>query len=444
MHEPSDKLKVLFLCHNHPALFPGGTEAYAMELYEAMRDLEDVEPFFLARTGETAAAVDHPNRAGPYHAGTPFGLFESDDHQMSFRTERVHYDLFHQTLAEKGILTKQLHGFLLAEQPDIIHVQHTHYIGVDVLRAIRNTLPDVPIVYTLHEYLPICHRDGVMVRTVDERPCTHDSPRRCHECFPQHDPASFFLRKHFIQSQFRLVDRFLAPSDFLLEKYVEWGIPREKILKNELGRKAVEPIKPSEPRTSRNRLGYFGQINPYKGTTVLLEAMNTLASEASTRGPDPEHDPQLRMYGANLDKQTEEFQDKFGAALESAEGNVTFAGRYSEEELPKLMADIDWVVMPSIWWENCPRVIQEAFQYERPVICSGIGAMAEKVTDGVNGLHFRAGDAESLARTIERAVGSQELWGRLRAGIPEVRSISEEARSLLELYHELLRERVAV
>ena len=46
------------------------------------------------------------------------------------------------------------------------------------------------------------------------------------------------------------------------------------------------------------------------------------------------------------------------------------------------MASVDWVVVPSIWWENSPLVIQEAFGYGRPVICSDIGGMAEKVTDG--------------------------------------------------------------
>jgi hypothetical protein len=67
------------------------------------------------------------------------------------------------------------------------------------------------------------------------------------------------------------------------------------------------------------------------------------------------------------------------------------------------MGDVDWVVVPSVWWENSPLVIQEAFQRGRPVICSDIGGMAEKVADGVDGLHFRAGDPEALAATIARA-----------------------------------------
>jgi len=56
------------------------------------------------------------------------------------------------------------------------------------------------------------------------------------------------------------------------------------------------------------------------------------------------------------------------------------------------MAAVDWVVVPSIWWENSPLVIQEAFAHGRPVICSDIGGMAEKVAHEKNGLHFRAND----------------------------------------------------
>ena len=82
---------------------------------------------------------------------------------------------------------------------------------------------------------------------------------------------------------------------------------------------------------------------------------------------------------------------------------MTLAGKYAHDDLPRLMAEVDWVVVPSRWWENSPLVIQEAFLHQRPVICSDIGGMAEKVADGVDGLHFRAGDPRSLARVLERA-----------------------------------------
>ena len=99
-------------------------------------------------------------------------------------------------------------------------------------------------------------------------------------------------------------------------------------------------------------------------------------------------DIQLRLHGANLDQQTDEFQESFAELLERAEAQ-RHAGRLVQPaDLPLLMREVDWVVVPSRWWENSPLVIQEAFMQRRPVICSGIGGMAEKVTHGVNGLHF--------------------------------------------------------
>ena len=97
---------------------------------------------------------------------------------------------------------------------------------------------------------------------------------------------------------------------------------------------------------------------------------------------------------------------------------MTFVGRYAHADLPGVMANLDWIIVPSIWWENSPLVIQEAFHHGRPVICSDIGGWRRKSHDGVNGLHFRAGDPVSLAETIWEAVSTPGLWDTYE-GIPE-------------------------
>jgi glycosyltransferase involved in cell wall biosynthesis len=117
---------------------------------------------------------------------------------------------------------------------------------------------------------------------------------------------------------------------------------------------------------------------------------------------------------------------------------VTLVGRYEHAELPQLMAAIDWVVVPSIWWENSPLVIQEAFQHGRPVICSDIGGMAEKVTHGVTGLHFRIGDPTGLAATIREAVSSPGLWEQLSGAIPGVYRMEDHAAAVGAIYRALL------
>jgi glycosyltransferase involved in cell wall biosynthesis len=419
-------LKVLFVCHSHPAIRPGGAENYALELYEAMRAHEDFEPIFLARMGPPIS------RVASDHHGTALTAVNRDPNQSFLYTQLSDYDWLFGRSPDKEMLTGSFADFVLAHEPDVVHFQHTLFVGFDAIRVAKNILPEVPIVYTLHDLAPICHHKGHMVRTIGNELCEQSSPRRCHECFPRFSPETFFMRKRFIQSHLSLVDLFLAPSEFLLERYVDWGIPRAKIRFEEYGRLPVRTIGSDAKQRPRNRFGFFGKLTDMKGADVLLEAMATLGSD---------FEGQLWIHGASLDIQNPVFRQKLEASLEEAGDTVTFVGSYRQEQLATLMENIDWVVVPSIWWENSPLVIQEAFLHGRPVICSDIGGMAEKVTDGVNGLHFRRGDPDQLAKVMRRAAGTPGLWEQLRAGVPDIYRMEDHVAALDGIYRSLLAKR---
>jgi glycosyltransferase involved in cell wall biosynthesis len=104
------------------------------------------------------------------------------------------------------------------------------------------------------------------------------------------------------------------------------------------------------------------------------------------------------------------------------------------------MENIDWVVVPSLWWETGPLVVNEAFQHGRPVICSDVGGMIEKVEDGVNGLYFRRGDAHDLARILTNAASDHQLWEQLHTHIPPVYSMDDHIDTLSGVYEDLLQE----
>jgi glycosyltransferase involved in cell wall biosynthesis len=422
--------RVLQICHNHPQVRPGGAEVYAHELHRHLRDDDRWEPTFLARSGPPQSLDGAP------HDGARIGPVEGTDDEYLLYPEGYDFDWMFGTMRRsKGLYTEDLRRLLLTLRPEVVHFQHTLFIGYDALRETRRTLPDVPIVYTLHEFLPICHNKGQMVRTTDRSLCTEASPRRCGECFPDLAPDEFLLRKRFIQAQLDLVDLFVAPSETLRERFVEWGIPRERILLEDYGRVPSPPLGEVSRPAPHETLGIFGQLNPYKGIDVLLRAMRSMGEEA----------PQLRVHGANLDLQEHSFRDEISALIADAGDKVTSLGPYPPQRAGEMMAAVDWVVVPSIWWENSPLVIQEAFNRGRPVICSDVGGMAEKVTDGVNGLWFKVGDADSLAATIRRAVATPGLWEQLRAGIPPVHTMAEHAGVLTDAYESLLeRRRTAV
>jgi glycosyltransferase involved in cell wall biosynthesis len=422
------KTKVLYVLHNHPALHPGGAEAYALELYETLRESDEFEPLLVARIG--------PNVASPRgsHPGAPFSTVGDDPNQYFLFTSTDRFDFFTMTYQHKELYTQYFAEFLRAHRPDIVHFQHTLFMGYDMISTVRRVLPGAPIFYTLHEFLAICHRDGQLLRTTGEL-CKEASPRRCNECFPAIAPQEFFLRERFIKSYLDQVDMFLAPSRFLLERYVDWGIPRDRIRFEDYGRIREHQIVPEQTRRdgARNRIGFFGQLNYFKGVDVLIKAMAILG--------EGDVDAHLWLHGANLELQPQGFQEQLTELLDEVKAgpdNVTLAGKYDHADLPRLMAEIDWVIVPSRWWENSPLVIQEAFLHGRPVICSDIGGMAEKVADGVNGLHFRVGDARSLARVFERAVTTPGLWDALRAGAPEVYDMHDHVASLSRMYDEQL------
>jgi glycosyltransferase involved in cell wall biosynthesis len=421
--------KVLYVVHTHPAIRPGGAESYALQLYDGMQSSEEFEPIVLARSGP-------PQTTAYDHARSPVTLVGDDPGQFLFETDAGDYEWFFSAYSNKAPLTRHYRDFLLAHKPGVVHFQHTLHLGLDMLRVTRNVLPNAAILFTLHEYLAICARDGQMLRTVEDQLCLEQSPRRCHECFPHIPTGDFFLRKRFAQAHFENVDLFISPSQFLRQRYLDWGMPPEKIIWEENGMLLPgEPLPGRDSDRKRSRLAFFGNFSHYKGVTVLLKAMRQLAEE------DP--DIKLWVHGANLELQSEDFQNDVNQLLTETADNVTFAGRYNPEELPALMADVDYVVLPSIWWENAPRVIQEAFAYGRPVICSGIGGMAEKVTDGVNGFRFRVGDPVSLADVIRRAV-EPGVWERLQQNLPPLHTMERHVDNLTRYYNDMIDRRAVL
>jgi glycosyltransferase involved in cell wall biosynthesis len=406
---------------------PGGAETYGLELYESMRHSKQWRPLLLARTGPPIASFGRP------HEGTLLSPVGRDPDQYFLHTEVEEYDWFLSSSRNKETYTRFYRDFLEAIRPDVVHFQHTLFLGYDILRETRATLPDAALVYTLHEYVPICHQNGQMMRRDGER-CLEASPRRCHECFPDLSPQSFFMRERFIKSHLDVVDRFVSPSKFLIERYVDWGLARERIVWEPNGRPELRTCSDDEGATAtrrRDRVGYFGQFTAFKGADVLMRAVEHLK----------EPKPHVFLHGANLEHSPPEFQDEFRSLLEVASDHVTLMGRYRPSDLSRLMNAIDWVVVPSVWWENAPLVIQEAFAHGRPVIASDIGGMAEMVTDNVDGLHFRAGDARHLGEVISHAVNTPGLWQRLHDGIAPVHSIEDHAGRLSALYDEILSDR---
>lgn len=160
---------------------------------------------------------------------------------------------------------------------------------------------------------------------------------------------------------------------------------------------------------------------------ILLEALDYLDKSRLKH-------LRLHIHGSGIENQPEIFQKKIKTYFKKYKENIIFFGNYEIEELPDFMENVDWVIVPSSWWENSPLVIQEAFKFGRPIIVSNIGGMAEKVIDGKNGLHFKVRNPRSLAEKLTQAISDIELYDKLYDGISEPLTIEESIWEHLGVY----------
>lgn len=414
-------MRVLVIAHGHPSLVKGGGEFAAYQLFCELRE-RGVDAYLMAATREDALQ----------HGGTPFSMLRP--HEILFHGQMQ--DFFNLSPASLRVVWHDFRQLLAQLQPDAIHFHHILHLGTQFIREAaryraRAGKP-VRLVFTLHEYLPICANDGQMVMFNNDELCTEASPTRCAYCLKQRpprprSPEELFLRDRLIRAAFSLIDDFIAPSRFLCETYQRWGLERPiSIIDN--GLPPMQPLapRPLQPGQLRTRFAYLGQINRYKGLQILLEAIGFLDLPLREQ-------VHIDIHGCGLAEQDERLQEQIETLRQRYPSQLHLHGSYDRDELSRLLSEIDTLVLPSIWWENSPLVLQEAKGLGRPVICSDIGGMKEKVRDGVDGLPFSRGSPASLARAIERAA-DPDTWERLRAGIQPPDSIQTTAEQVLTLY----------
>ena len=415
-------MRVLYLCHNHPDLQPGGTEVLARGVFRELRDRHGVEGLFLA-------AVTGAHR--PRRPGTLLQSVGGAADEMLVWLG--HFDRFALSQPDTYGLAS-LAPLVSALDPDIVHVHHLLLFGAEGIDLVRRAAPRARLVFTAHDFFPICPQEGQLL-TTDGRLCRGPSPDACGRCFPGRPADDIVMRD--LQSRDLLADfdRLLFPSDFARGRYLAAGWPAERlsVMPNGVAESDAAPQRRSaaaaaRPDGRRDRFGFFGHINRYKGSTVLLEASRILSEEGVSH--------RVSLHGGTA-YQPDAFLERFNAALAAAP-MARHRGPYAGADLGALMAEVDWVVVPSVWWENAPLVILEAFRHGRPVICGDVGGMAEMVRDGVDGLHAPVGDPVGLAAVLRRAAERPEMWDRLASGILPPKTIAQVAKGHLSLYQELL------
>ena len=370
-------MKIITIAHGHPSLHKGGGEVAAYSMHRMLRE-EGHQSVYVGWGG----AAQSPNGGSLTQVG-------EDDYMLYTTSEFFHFSSTSKNLRDA------LEALLNNYQPDAVHLHHYIHVGIEAAALIKQISPKTRVILTLHEYLAICANNGQLLNKAGNV-CEGYKPERCNKCFPSTSAASFFMREIAIKSALSFVDHFISPSQFLADQYIKWGLPADRIsaVENPLMLKGVELTdRPKAPKAGQAwKIGFFGQINYYKGLDVILEGIRL----ATVQGIEVE----IGIHGTFSAVTGDEYIVKLKESIMALGNKAKYHGAYKQNDVQTLMQQYHWVIMGSRWYENSPVVIQEAISANTALIVPNHGGMQEK-TAGI-GFYYEPDNAISLANLFTK------------------------------------------
>jgi glycosyltransferase involved in cell wall biosynthesis/GT2 family glycosyltransferase len=332
---------------------------------------------------------------------------------------------------------------------DVLHVHNLLNLSFALPALARAR--GMATVATLHDYTLVCPSGGQRVHRAERHTCLDIDVERCARCFAQ---SPFYAQMAPTQRRARpapvaplegaqvaerladmrrateAVDLFVAPSRALASDMQRFGLPPERVRVSDYG---FAPLG-AAPRTARPpgaplRIGFVGTLVWHKGAHVLIQAARLLPPGAF----------ELRLFG-----DTATFPDYVRDLRAAARGlPVAFEGGFAPAAAAEAYARMDVLVVPSLWPENSPLVIHEAFQAGLPVVAARTGGIPELLSDGVNGLLYAPSSASELAGALRTLIDEPARLARLAAARPAVKTIGQDAGEWEAVYAGALARRPA-
>ncbi len=416
-------MRILLVVHQYPPYRLGGTEVYTRNLAaELARRGHEPVVYFRADVDARPFAVQEETLDGirAHRISAPLVGWRAHPLVEFYRT-------FRNPAVERDFV-----DFLRREKPDLVHFQHGMALSARLLPLARDL--GYPTFLTLHDYWFICANSQLI--WPDTRICTGKAGGlNCARCAlarlgggPRTLPlrpllAPLFLwRDGVVRRAAWAAARWISPSRFLMDRYRQAGFPEERFtfLENGLDLERLRGFPRHLSADGRVRFTFIGSLAWQKGVHVAVEAFRELPADRA----------RLRIYG---NPQT--FPAYTARLLERHNPqNTELMGAIPNSEVGSVLAETDLLLVPSLWYENSPVVIQEAYAMAVPVIASNVGAMVEKVHEGQTGWLFPPGDSAALRELLMRVIrGECDLPRQVENPVP-VLSVAEHVERLLGLY----------
>ena len=275
--------------------------------------------------------------------------------------------------------------------PDLIHLQN--YLGHITLSILFEAkLRGLPVITTLHDYGMICPNAHFLIDRTKEicEACRgghfyNAIRKRCKkDSILASGMATFLAYCNRCMGIMDKTDLFITPSNFLKNKLLENGFPSARLYHLPL-------FLPDNyfwaSEQDKGYLLFLGKLETIKGIEVLIEAARQV------------NNVPIKIAGNVAEPLASRLPDILPK-------NAEYVGLKHGQELINLLRNALAIVLPSIWYENQPFSILEAFACGKPAIVSDLGGMTELVTHKERGLLVKPGNPAELARAMDWAVSN--------------------------------------
>ncbi len=323
---------------------------------------------------------------------------------------------------------RRIRAMIADFRPDVAHVRNIyHHLSPSILWELKKQ--NIPVVYHLNDFKLLCPSYNLVSQGEACEACKngafwHVAKAKCYSGL---GARLAFMTEAYVHRWLgtykKCVDLFLAPSQFVRDKFVEHGWDGTKF---EVLPHFQDLHQLSVPDGAKGHsLLYFGRLSSEKGVDDLLRSMQQV--------------PQMHLIIAGDGPQRGELQHLAGSLGLS---NVEFVGQVGRMERDSLIVQSQFTVLPSHAYETLGKTILESYAEGRAVVASDAGSRRELVREGETGLLYRTGDVNQLAAAIRMLGSRPELAEKMgRAGREFVRQRHRPEghyEKLLALYQRLV------
>lgn len=449
-------MRIVHAVHDFLPRHQAGSEIYVLELCRALTSRHAITIV----CAEYDPSRSHGDIAWRIYEGLPVAEIINNWHGSAFDASY-----------RSATITETLDAVLQTVQPHVIHVHSFLNLSFDLVTVAKRR--GIPLVATLHDYTLVCPSGGQRIHRSANHVCHTIDPDRCAGCFrespflsqiafsrvaaltghggvmmqaargllstlprvastisraaTQATPLTVSaedirVRLAAARALFDAIDLWIAPSGAIGREFERLGLPTSRLLVSDYG---FVPLTVPPRRAARRpvRFGFVGTLAWHKGVHVLIDAVRSLPADGyeltifGDLGVFPDYAADLRHRAAGLP--------------------VRFAGAFQRKDLASVYSQIDVLVVPSLWMENSPLVIHEAFMAGVPIVGARMGGIVDLVEHGVSGLLFDPTSPHELSEVLNRLIEQPEVIDTLARRLPRVKTIDEDARGLEAVYENL-------